>query len=48
MSAFGCQRMNGTFETVKYMRFTSHAHFKTLIVFVSADLAFVDVAIASK
>jgi hypothetical protein len=45
---FGRQRMDGTFKTVKDMHFASHAHFKTFIVFVSADLTSAEIVISLK
>jgi len=48
VGTLGCQRMDGTFETVEDVRFTIHADFKTFIVFVAADLTGADVAIASE
>jgi len=48
VGTFGCKRVDGAFETVKYMRFTIHSHLKTFIVVVSAYFTRADVAIASK
>jgi len=42
----GCQRMDGTLETVENVQFASHAHFKTFIVFVSADLTSAEIVIS--
>jgi len=46
--AFRRQRMDGTFETVEYVRFVVHAHLKTFVIFVPADLAFAGVTVAPK
>ena len=48
VGTFGCKRVDGAFETIKYMRFTIHSHLKTFIVVVSAYFTRADVAIASK
>jgi hypothetical protein len=49
VSARGRKRVDGTFETIEYMRFTIvHAHLKTFIIFVSAQLTFTEVSIPSK
>jgi hypothetical protein len=47
VSTFGYQRVDGTFETIKHMRFASHAYFKTFIVFVSANFTGADGAVAN-
>jgi hypothetical protein len=49
VSTFGRKRVDGAFKTVEYMRFTIvHAHLKTFIIFVSAQLTFTEVSLPSK
>jgi hypothetical protein len=48
VSTFGRKCVDGTFETVEYVRFAVHAHLKTFVIFVPADLAFAGVTVAPK
>ena len=48
VGAGGRKRMDGAFETVEYMRFTTHSHLKPFIVFVSAHITFAKLSLTNK